>query len=143
MLRLLIAACVLPQTAALVGIRPSPVHRNARLAATALAASKSDDDATIKAAPRASKAQWAQLRELVRKDWPLLGAASVALAAAAAADVAVPHYSSGALTAVVAKDQARVRAQLWGLSIASLASAAFTGVRGGLFWLAGTRVVTR
>ena len=94
-------------------------------------------------APRASKAQWAQLRELVRKDWPLLGAASVALAAAAAADVAVPHYSSGALTAIVAKDPTRVRAQLWGLSIASLASATFTGVRGGLFWLAGTRVVTR
>ena len=94
-------------------------------------------------APRASKAQWAQLRELVRKDWPLLGAASVALAAAAAADVAVPHYSSGALTAIVAKDTTRVRVQLWGLALASIASATFTGVRGGLFWLAGTRVVTR
>ena len=104
---------------------------------------RADDDAKIKAAPRASKAQWSQLANLVRKDWPLLGAASVALAAAALADVAVPHYSSGALTAVVAKDQARVRAQLWGLSIASLLSATFTGVRGGLFWLAGTRVVTR
>ena len=129
---LVIAACVLPQTAALVGIRPSPVHRNARLAATAVAAGKSDDDAKIKAAPRASKAQWSQLANLVRKDWPLLGAASVALAAAALADVAVPHFSSGALTAVVAKDAARVRAQLWGLSIASLLSATFTGVRGGL-----------
>ena len=94
-------------------------------------------------APRASKAQWRQLKELVRKDWPLLGAASLSLTAAALADVAVPHYSSGALTAVVAKDQARVRVQLRGLSIASLASASFTGVRGGLFWLAGTRVVTR
>jgi ABC-type bacteriocin/lantibiotic exporter with double-glycine peptidase domain len=141
---LFIAACVLPQAAALVGIRPSPATRRsaaASIAATAVAAGKSDDE--IKAAPRASKAQWAQLRELVRKDWPLLGAASVALTAAALADVAVPHYSSGALTAVVAKDSTRVRAQLWGLSMASLASAAFTGVRGGLFWLAGTRVVTR
>jgi ABC-type bacteriocin/lantibiotic exporter with double-glycine peptidase domain len=141
---LFIAACVLPQTAALVGIRPSPATRRSAatsIAATAVAAGKSDDE--IKAAPRASKAQWSQLANLVRKDWPLLGAASAALAAAALADVAVPHYSSGALTAVVAKDQARVRAQLWGLSIASLASAAFTGIRGGLFWLAGTRVVTR
>ena len=94
-------------------------------------------------APRASRAQWAQLKALVRKDWPLLGAASVALAAAAAADVAVPHYSSGALTAIVAKDSTRVRVQLRGLALASLASATFTGVRGGLFWLAGTRVVTR
>ena len=94
-------------------------------------------------APRASRAQWAQLKALVRKDWPLLGAASVALAAAAAADVAVPHYSSGALTAIVAKDATRVRVQLWGLALASIASATFTGVRGGLFWLAGTRVVTR
>ena len=97
----------------------------------------------IKAAPRASKAQWSQLANLVRKDWPLLGAASVALTAAALADVAVPHFSSGALTAVVAKDQARVRVQLRGLALSSLASATFTGVRGGLFWLAGTRVVTR
>jgi len=94
-------------------------------------------------APRASKAQWSQLANLVRKDWPLLGAASLSLTAAALADVAVPHYSSGALTAVVAKDATRVRVQLQGLALASLASSIFTGVRGGLFWLAGTRVVTR
>ena len=65
----LIAACVLPQTAALVGIRPSPVHRNARLAATAWPRAERRRD---QAAPRASKAQWAQLNALVRKDWPLL-----------------------------------------------------------------------
>ena len=57
---LFIAACVLPQTAALVGIRPSPATRRSAasedaaeaassIAATAVAAGKSDDDAKIKA----------------------------------------------------------------------------------------------
>ena len=60
MLRLLIAACVLPQTAALVGIRPSPASRRSAaasdaadaatsIAAAATAANKNDDDAKIKA----------------------------------------------------------------------------------------------
>ena len=59
MLRLLIAACVLPQTAALVGIRPSPATRRlaasdaadaaTSIAAAAVDANKSDDDAKIKA----------------------------------------------------------------------------------------------
>ena len=57
---LFIAACVLPQTAALVGIRPSPATRRsaasedaaeaaASIAAAATAANKNDDDAKIKA----------------------------------------------------------------------------------------------
>ena len=57
---LFIAACVLPQTAALVGIRPSPATRRSAaasdaadaatsIAAAATAANKSDDDAKIKA----------------------------------------------------------------------------------------------
>ena len=57
---LFIAACVLPQTAALVGIRPSPASRRSAasedaaeaatsIAATAVAAGKNDDDAKIKA----------------------------------------------------------------------------------------------
>ena len=60
MLKLLIAACVLPQTAALVGIRPSPATRRSAaasdaadaatsIAAAATAANKNDDDAKIKA----------------------------------------------------------------------------------------------
>lgn len=118
--------------------RPSVFRKSVAVAPAA------DVPAVVAApAPRASKAQWAQLRSLVKSDWPLLGAAAVALVAAAAADIAVPHYSSGALTAVVAKDSERVRRQLWGLAGASVASAAFTGIRGGLFWLAGTRVVSR
>ena len=57
---LFIAACVLPQTTALVGIRPSPATRRSAasedaaeaatsIAAAAIDASKSDDDAKIKA----------------------------------------------------------------------------------------------
>ena len=57
---LFIAACVLPQTAALVGIRPSPATRRSAaasdaadaatsIAAAAIAANKNDDDAKIKA----------------------------------------------------------------------------------------------
>ena len=56
---LFIAACVLPQTAALVGIRPSPAtRRSCRIgcsrrrhidSSAATAANKSDDDAKIKA----------------------------------------------------------------------------------------------
>ena len=58
---LFIAACVLPQTAALVGIRPSPATRRSAaasedaaeaatsIAAVAVAAGKNDDDAKIKA----------------------------------------------------------------------------------------------
>ena len=58
---LFIAACALPQTAALVGIRPSPATRRSAaasedaaeaatsIAAVAVAAGKSDDDAKIKA----------------------------------------------------------------------------------------------
>ena len=58
--QLFIAACALPQTAALVGIRPSPATRRsaasedaaeaaASIAAAATAANKNDDDAKIKA----------------------------------------------------------------------------------------------
>ena len=57
---LFIAACVLPQTTALVGIRPSPATRRSAaasdaadaatsIAAAATAANKNDDDAKIKA----------------------------------------------------------------------------------------------
>ena len=49
-----------------------------------------------------NKVKWARLRALVSADTALLCSASVFLFAAAVSEVAVPHFSSGALNAIVA-----------------------------------------
>lgn len=90
--------------------------------------------------------QWRVLRELVGRDSLLLASAAIFLVLAAASDVAVPHFSSKALNAIVANSaggERSVNGPILGLLLASTSGALFTGLRGGAFWLAGSRVVSR
>lgn len=92
------------------------------------------------------RGEWERLRSLIGRDWVLLLFAGVFLVCAAVADVAIPHFSSQALNAIVAKAQGEprsVRPAITGLIVASGCAALFTGLRGAAFWVAGTRVVSR
>ena len=110
-------------------------------------ASASEFEEEEAAAPVAAKwskrAKWSKLASLVASDGPIVASAGVFLVLAALSDVAVPHFSSTALNAIVARDFDRARQGLVGLGLASVLGALFTGLRGGLFWLAGVRVVSR
>ncbi|KAJ8599353.1 hypothetical protein CTAYLR_005364 [Chrysophaeum taylorii] len=86
------------------------------------------------------------MRSLVGQDVMPLAAAAIFLVLAALADVAVPHFSSTALNAIVANgkgEQRSVAEPVVGLLVASTLAAIFTGLRGAAFWLAGSRVVSR
>ena len=87
---------------------------------------------------------WSHLRDAAVNEAPILGASTLALVGAALCDVAAPHYSSGALNGLVAgAPRAATTAQIRRLVAVNVAGAAFTGLRGCLFWWAGARVVQR
>ena len=106
-------------------IRQGTRHTQLRAAASAAAPPATNlTPATPKVVSR-----WGKLASLVGSDGPIIVAAGVSLILAALADVAVPHFSSKALNAVVAGDAARASHQLVGLgALLSLVSIA-PGVR--------------
>mmetsp|Transcript_51599 Transcript_51599/g.117463 ORF Transcript_51599/g.117463 Transcript_51599/m.117463 type:complete len:765 (+) Transcript_51599:173-2467(+) len=87
--------------------------------------------------------EWKSLGELALADKGLLVVSSISLVAAALCEVAIPRFVSGALAGVMTADQTGFTAAMQGLFAFYLGSAVFTGLRGGLFWLAGARVVAR
>ncbi|KAH8055042.1 ATPase [Aureococcus anophagefferens] len=123
-------------------IRQGTRRTQLRAASAAAPPATAAQSANVDAAAPKVVSRWGKLASLVGSDGPIIVAAGVSLILAALADVAVPHFSSKALNAVVAGDAARASHQLAGLGAACL-GAAFTGLRGGLFWLAGVRVVSR
>ena len=124
-------------------IRQGTRRTRLRAASAAAPPATTAQSANVDAAAPKVVSRWGKLASLVGSDGPIIVAAGVSLVLAALADVAVPHFSSKALNAVVAGDAARASHQLAGLGAACLLGAAFTGLRGGLFWLAGVRVVSR
>ena len=94
-------------------------------------------------AKQISSGDWRRLWELASRDRSLLAVSSLSLVVAALCDVAVPSFSAAALSAVVSSDSAAFSRALRGLVIFSLGSAVFTGLRGGFFSIAGSRVVAR
>ena len=124
-------------------IRQGTQRTQLRAASAAAPPATTAQSANVDAAAPKVVSRWGKLASLVGSDGPIIVAAGVSLVLAALADVAVPHFSSKALNAVVAGDAARASHQLAGLGAACLLGAAFTGLRGGLFWLAGVRVVSR
>ncbi|KAH8098850.1 ATPase [Aureococcus anophagefferens] len=124
-------------------IRQGTRRTQLRAASAAAPPATAAQSANVDAAAPKVVSRWGKLASLVGSDGPIIVAAGVSLILAALADVAVPHFSSKALNAVVAGDAARASHQLAGLGAACLLGAAFTGLRGGLFWLAGVRVVSR
>ena len=76
-------------------------------------------------------------------DRAVLAISSLSLVAAALCDVAIPHFSASALSAIVTSDTPGFHSAMRGLFGFSVGAAAFTGLRGAFFWIAGARVVAR
>jgi ABC-type multidrug transport system fused ATPase/permease subunit len=95
----------------------------------------------------ASGREWLTLLKLCTPDWRLYIVAFVALTGAALGDAALPQLQARALNLVVlsrcsALDTPLVAA-LRRLGLVAVGTAAFTGLRGYLFWLVGSRLTTR
>jgi ABC-type multidrug transport system fused ATPase/permease subunit len=65
------------------------------------------------------------------------------MATAAVAEASLPHFTSVALFAATSAQPALLARALRRLAFVGLASALFTGLRGGAFWIAGARVLRR
>ncbi|KAG5180509.1 ABC transporter type 1, transmembrane domain-containing protein [Tribonema minus] len=86
----------------------------------------------------------ADLAILTRPDWPIMAVAFTALLIAAGAQVLIPHYTGTMVAAVVDRGrEADFRPAAVRLVGAAIVCAIFTGVRGGLFTLVGSRVNVR
>lgn len=94
--------------------------------------------------PPVRKGDWRYMGTLVMSQRWLVLASMVTLILAAGCAVAVPHYSSRALNAAAfAQDKAEFARSLRGMICFNLLASVFTGLRGALFWLAGTHVVAK
>ncbi|EWM22704.1 atp-binding cassette sub-family b member 9, partial [Nannochloropsis gaditana] len=87
---------------------------------------------------------WPRLREICRPEYPLLTLSTLTLLLAASVEVAVPHFSSQALSAILQqKGQTEFFRAVQRVFELGVLAALSTGVRGLCFGLAGTRIVCR
>lgn len=87
---------------------------------------------------------WATLLRLCAPDWPLLLLAFASLAAAASGEALLPALQATALNSVVYPDSpVPLGRSLRRLAAVGVSTALFTGVRGFIFWVTGSRLVAR
>lgn len=89
--------------------------------------------------------EWSTLFRLCKPDAPLLAVAFASLTVAATGEALLPALQAAALNAALdpASAAAGLRPALFRLGGVGLLTAAFTGVRGYVFWLTGSRLVAR
>lgn len=95
---------------------------------------------------RASGEDWKKLLRLAAPDWPLLLGAFFMLSLAAAGEALQPKLAATALNIALGQaDDASIgfRGALVQMFVIGAATAAFTGIRGFLFWISGNRVAKR
>lgn len=163
MARLLLASSVLASVSAvphldrgahpLLWARPCALGRDKRcssLLCAAEAVSALGDAAYAQPRPRpppprpTGVSDWGTLLRLCAPDWPLLLLAFASLAAAASGDALLPALQATALNSVLYADSpVPLGHSLARLAVVGVGTALFTGVRGFIFWVTGSRLVAR
>ena len=97
---------------------------------------------------RTSRDEWSTLVKLCAPDWPLLVGAFTGLGFAATGEALLPALQGAALNAALGLNAPTggalsVRTALVRLGGVGVATAIFTGIRGFLFWICGSRLVQR
>jgi len=94
--------------------------------------------------PSKGVSDWGTLLRLCAPDWSMLLFAFASLAVAASGDALLPALQATALNSVLYADSpVPLRQTLVRLGAVGIGTAIFTGIRGFIFWVTGSRLVAR